>query len=126
MYDYYRSSPPRARRPKPVALVSSKWRVVSARPLPVSTEVDAQRGEFITDLEVNSLCHVLHEDPRPGAAGETRVCIVDPVWKGWITLRTARGDSNLEHIDGDIGDHLRIGAAPPPTLPATPLFQTVL
>ena len=97
---------------------SSKWRVVCDKPLPVSGEMDGR--EPICDLEPRSLCDLLHKETQTLPNGNVRALIIDPVWKGWVTLRTARGDSNLECIDGDdsiarIASHG--GAAATPELP---------
>ena len=95
----------------------TQWRVVSERPLPVS---DSQTGgEIIFDLEPRSVCDVSEQKAQP--SGEIRACIVDPVWKGWITLRSARGDSLCEpvEVDGTVPTIASSAASPPPPPPRT-------
>lgn len=93
-----RSSPRASARQKP-RFESSKWRVVCTEPLPVSAEADSSSAK-IGDLEPNSKCDVVHKEVQTDRFGNTRAMIIDPVWKGWVTLRTDVGDSNLEHLEG--------------------------
>jgi hypothetical protein len=57
------------------------------------------------------------------------VCGADPVWKGWLTLRTAIGDSNLELVDGEAAPAGRLageGAAAAARPLAAPTVQLTL
>ena len=44
---------------------------------------------------------MLHTELQTLGDGTVRAQIIDPVWKGWVVLRTRRGDSNLENTEGD-------------------------
>ena len=99
-YSYGYNSPRTFQRKGPPPMKSSKWRVVSQRPLPVATDKE-EHSEILCDLPPNTKCDVLHTDIVSLPNGTQRVCIIDPVWKGWVTIRTASGQSNLELVDGD-------------------------
>ena len=89
---------PRRYAPAPPKFETSKWKVCCAKSLPVSEEKE-KNSALIHDLAPDSTCEVWQIEHLP--TGEQRACILDPVWKGWVTLRTALGDANLELIDGD-------------------------
>jgi len=74
---------------------ASKWRVVSERPLPVFQTADGIKK--IADLQSQSMCDLLHDQLHELPDGSVRGMIIDPIWKGWVTVRTTTG-SNLESI----------------------------
>ena len=127
MLDYgYRRTPRAA--PKAPRFESSKWRVVALKPLPVSAEEDG--SEVVADLAPRDTCDLMHKELKTLPDGTVRGMIIDPVWKGWITVRTRFGDSNLEHLDGgepgaSLGRLASSSEAPaaasaPPTVKLTP------
>jgi len=75
--------------------VASKWRVVSSEPLKVFQDFDCRK--FIADLQSSAICDLLHDDVRELPDGSVRGMIIDPIWKGWVTVRTRSG-SNLEVV----------------------------
>lgn len=92
----------RTPRRNPSAIDASKirkWRVIAEKPIPVSEDADGQAP--IYDLEPRTLCDVAEQKQMP--SGEIRAMIVDPVWKGWITIKTRRGDSLCELAEDDSG-----------------------
>ena len=92
----------RTPRRNPSAIDASKirkWRVIAEKPIPVAED---DEGEVLVyDLEPRTLCDVAEQKHMPN--GEIRAMIVDPVWKGWITLKTRGGDSLCEPVDDDSG-----------------------
>ena len=83
------------------SLETSAWRVVSKRPLFVRSDVDEKKGVAVCDLFQGSRVAILEQSSRPD--GTIRALIIDPVWMGWLTLKSKLGAANLEPI-----------AAPPP------------
>lgn len=73
-----------------------RHRVVSRRPLLARTEAHEKRGGPIADLMPRTLCDVIETAVQQD--GSIRALIVDPVWMGWITLKTKSGVANLEKI----------------------------
>ena len=73
---YYRSQQRAASaRPKPI-FETSKWRVVSARPLAVADKADESQAAIIGDLEPGTTCDVLYNEIETGDYGSKRACII--------------------------------------------------
>ena len=92
----------RTPRRNPSAIDASKirkWRVIAEKPIPVAE--DDEGKVLVYDLEPRTLCDVAEQKHMPN--GEIRAMIVDPVWKGWVTLKTRGGDSLCEPVDDDSG-----------------------
>ena len=127
-YNYgQRRSAPRGNRSGINERSITKWRVVCERPLPVSA--DEEGRDLIYDLEPQTRCDVTEQRLAP--SGELRGMIVDPVWKGWITLKTASGDSLCAPLEDGSGTSnsgaIAASAAAPALAPASePLTWTQL
>eukprot|EP00966_Prymnesium_polylepis_P120009 2773119-Prymnesium_polylepis.1 len=92
---------------------STKWRVCSSRPLPVSSDADERKGEIICDLEPRSTCDVSAQETLPD--GSVRFQIIDPVWRGWLTFKKGEwGLATLEPLDAPSEASARIAASGEP------------
>jgi rhodanese-related sulfurtransferase len=74
---------------------ASRWRVICARALPVYQSVEGMY--VVADLQSQSMCDLIHEELHDMPDGSTRGMIIDPIWKGWVTVRTSKGP-NLECV----------------------------
>ena len=88
---------PRRYAPAPPKFETSKWKVCCAKSLPVSEEKE-KNSALIHDLAPDSTCRC-GKSSTFQPANSVRAYWIR--WKGWVTLRTALGDANLELIDGD-------------------------
>ena len=75
---------------------ATTWRVLDKRLL-VTTQAQPG-GDSICELEPRSKVDVVEQSVS--RTGEVRACIIDPVWKGWITIRAAHGEPFCEALEG--------------------------
>lgn len=102
-----------SRAPKrPPIQKSTPWRTLTK--LQITTQAEPG-GEFICELGARTTVEVTEQVPLP-MSGEMRACIIDPVWKGYLTTRSVTGEALCEPLDDDsaFGGH-RLQAAPPAT-----------
>ena len=75
----------------------SAWRVCAgSRCLPVSADVEGT--DIICDLEPRTRLDVIIQQVLP--SGEVRACIIDPVWKCWVTLKDRRAQVRCAMFKG--------------------------
>ena len=105
------ASGPQQHATRPQAVIDAVRMRATARKIDVQDELEPSKSNTLASFPRNTIFDVI--DEKTTLDGTTRLLIADPVWKGYINLRSPNGRLDLEPIDEENARKLlaRSGAA---------------